>query len=196
MRSSKTAFTLIELLTVIGIIVILIALTTGAVRLVRNRAKIMTTQHTLNIITQALAHYKEAKGDFPQVFSAADQGSLMTELTTPVAITDYKGVLLKTVEAVFSTADVDALVQEGLVNAGRTVFLDAWENPILYFYSGGMPAASSISDHPYPSRCVADGSFTRNVNWNARNADLISTGPDGLSAEGDGTQKDDLTNFT
>jgi type II secretory pathway pseudopilin PulG len=196
MKKNRNAFSLIEVLTVIAIIMILLILTVAVTTLTRKRAAVMTTRHTLAIIHQALIHYKEATGNFPKSIET----SVMSALTKKnIEIKDYKGDVLKTVEAIFSETDLVSLIQEKIINEDRTVFLDGWGNPILYFYG---EVKAETDPHPYTLKCVVenkDEDKKYNVNWVARHFDLISKGSDGASSESEKdiyTQKDDLTNFT
>ncbi len=201
MPKSKKAFSLIELLTVIGIIVILLGLTVTVTSLVHKHSRIMATRHTLEIIHQALLLYKEATGDFPQ---GNKPTAMMEALTKPITIKDYKGDILRNVAAIFSTTEIEELKNEAIVQSieelkneaivQSNVFVDAWKKPILYYY--GNIEDATPTPHPYDSKGILDGNL-KNVHWNARNFDLISNGPDGSSSEAESTtQKDDITNFT
>jgi type II secretory pathway pseudopilin PulG len=178
---------MIEMLAVIVIVMILLLLTIAVTTMTRKHAAIMTTRHTLAIIHQALLHYKEATGDFPE--SKTSEINWKSVLTSQIKIKDYKGDILKTVDPVFSETEFDSLVEERIVD-DKGQFLDGWANPILYFYV-------EVNNHPYASKCVPEGGKSYNVNWTKRHFDLISQGSDGQSTETNlYTQKDDLTNFT
>lgn len=65
-QSLSRAFTLIELLTVIGIIALLSAITFGVVKGVQERAAIGQAKTELASLSQSLETYKTLYGDYPQ----------------------------------------------------------------------------------------------------------------------------------
>lgn len=64
-RPRRTAFTLVELLTVIGIIVILIAILLPAVSRVQIQGRAADTQNQINKISGAISHYHQEHGSYP-----------------------------------------------------------------------------------------------------------------------------------
>ena len=82
-RDARRAFTLIELLTVMAIVGILAGLTFGAVRGVRERAKISLCRTELSTIAAALETYKRQYGDYPQIRLGADHVGAFAVPTAP-----------------------------------------------------------------------------------------------------------------
>jgi prepilin-type N-terminal cleavage/methylation domain-containing protein len=65
-RGSDFGFTLLELLTVIGVLAILAAFSVGAVRGAKERANIARARSELAALVTALEEYKRLYGDYPQ----------------------------------------------------------------------------------------------------------------------------------
>lgn len=70
-RPGGGAFTLVELLTVMGVIAILVGLASGMIRSGKERAHLARARGELAALAQALEAYKNHYGDYPQTGNAA-----------------------------------------------------------------------------------------------------------------------------
>lgn len=77
----RQAFTLIELVAVMGIIILLAGIAVGGIGAVKQRANIARARSELAIIAQALEEYKRFYGDYPQTGPAL-AGSYRVSLNT------------------------------------------------------------------------------------------------------------------
>jgi prepilin-type N-terminal cleavage/methylation domain-containing protein len=152
------AFTLIELLTVIGIIAILAAITFGVVKGVNERAAIRQAQTELSSLSQALESYKLQYGDYPQSGTSA---AAPTATTAAAGTTQY--VLFNSLVGklgpkgdpipgkffvevsrytLLSTAAADMPLATGSA-AVANVFLDPWGRQYVYYYKAAGTANST-----------------------------------------------------
>jgi len=76
--SDRRAFTLVELLVAIGIIVILVALTVGVGTAVANSGRERATEGALQTLDQVLDAYIQAKGGNPPAFVRVDESAIPT----------------------------------------------------------------------------------------------------------------------
>src|SRR5882672_9299438 len=84
LRSGRTsAFTLIELLTVIAIIAILAGMSIGIVRGSKQRASLARAKSELAVLAQALEDYRRHYGDYPQTGPSAANAQRVTGTTGP-----------------------------------------------------------------------------------------------------------------
>ncbi|MBN2145699.1 MAG: prepilin-type N-terminal cleavage/methylation domain-containing protein [Candidatus Aureabacteria bacterium] len=198
----KQAFTLIELLTVIGIILILALLAIGGTQSVRKRAKVVLTNSTFSTITQALTIYREVEGDFPKTalsWTGTDINynpssneneyyRLVDLLTNNLSIKDKTKsppVVLKIVEPPLSRGELRENGMTANIN-GHDFFVDAWGNYILYYYAANLTSSSA---HPYTD--FSTNPYPPSIKYDCRLFDLISAGPDGDYQ----TKNDNITNF-
>ncbi len=89
MKRTAKAFTLIELLTVIGIIALLLAIAMPAYNEVRIRAKEMKVKATINAVSSGLEMFKNDMGSFPdsdQRLSSTGDYSMLNRDSTPGTI--------------------------------------------------------------------------------------------------------------
>lgn len=150
-QAANRAFTLIELLTVIGIIAILAAITFGVVRGVNERAAISQAKVEIASLAQALDAYKLQYGDYPQTTDPAEflQSLLGKRGPTGAAIT--LKTLIEVSKFSLSTLNGDPIAVPSLT------LQDPWGRNYLYYY------------------------YTRGTPINKRGYVIFSAGPDGLS---------------
>jgi len=158
------AFTLMELLVVVGIIAVLVAITFMVGRAVTANSKRGITQDTIRILDSALAAYVAAKGEIPPpwlddprlnsatkrvpIADARDMGATDTNGASPEStVIDSTALFVKQCESVpEAKAILDRLpsrvaarraVRVGTgtpATADLTVVLDGWGRPIRYVH--------------------------------------------------------------
>src|SRR4051812_10426570 len=109
------AFTLLELLTVIGVIAILTTITIGAIIGVRQRTSVARARSELAALASALEDYKRLYGDYPQL------GGFTQTSVTP-ASTAGPGVM--TVQAKLFNSLTGAIGPRGIERLNGPVFID------------------------------------------------------------------------
>lgn len=179
-RSAKRAFTLIELLMVIAVIMILAGITFGVFTGVKNAQTRTAAKAELAALTQALEQFKVRNGDYPWVdgdpSKAEENGKILFQAlvgwmqfsgsgtstqfesktsvpaTGPVAYIDISKLTYA------DPSQPDALNPE--INPASApssyVFLDPWGNPYVYLYgkSASDPDAWEIFGYHLYSRGV------------------------------------------
>lgn len=185
-RASRPAFTLVEILVVISIIMVLAAMSIGGMGFVKRKAAEGRTEVLLGTVSTALEQYSADNGFLPE--GDGDTGSTLqvyVALYGDGELTLNSGSLSIT-SSPDGTADPGAQVYLDILNPGNTKaalnvdpdynIVDAWGEPIRYRHSvsGGDP------DMMNP-----DADF-----------DLWSYGVDGMTG-GSGSKefKDDLKNW-
>ncbi len=164
------AFTLIELLTVIGIIAILAAITFGVVKGVNERAAVGQAKAELSALAQSLETYKAMYGDYPQSGTGASAPT-----ATTIGITSTQYVLFNSLAgklgpkgapitgksfveisrfSLFSSLAADLPTSTGAAVANA--FIDPWGRLYVYHYR-----ATGTANAKWPSYI------------------LLSAGPDG-----------------
>ena len=155
------AFTLIELLTVIGIIAILAAITFGVVKGVNERAAIGQAKSELASLSQALEAYKLQYGDYPRAGGSATLEStasatsqsgkffnaLMGKLgpgTSPAAINGK--VFIDSTKLSLSSSTV--LPTRTDTNSVANAILDPWGRFYIYAYAAGWNTYRLLSVGP------------------------------------------------
>jgi prepilin-type N-terminal cleavage/methylation domain-containing protein len=170
-QAANRAFTLIELLMVIGIIAILAAITFGVVKGVNERAAIRQAQTELSSLSQALEAYKLQYGDYPQAGTGAAAPNATTAGTSTTQYVLFNSLVGKLgpkgaaiagksfVEisrfTLFSSVAADMPLATGNSPVAN-VFLDPWGRQYAYYYKA---------------------SATTNPTWTSYI--LLSAGPDG-----------------
>ena len=167
-RSRLSAFTLIELLTVMAIIGILAAITFGAMTGVKSRAKISLARTELASLAQALEAYKKQYGDYPQT------GLSSGTPTATASDTTVEGELFNALLGKYGPK-MDKIQGKQFVEAGKftlqgidlptpgnditvnNAFVDPWGRLYLYYYREPGPTS-----------------------WSQSSYHLLSTGPDGV----------------
>ncbi len=185
---NKKAFTLIEIITVITIIFILMSLSAGALKSMRNKAAATKTLNTFSILSKALMLYEDVFNTYPVIRNLNDQYKLYNSLSLGgLQIRNYKNEVIQTISEPF--LNPEDMSKEKIIKKDGTDFLfyDAWGNQILYFFSKND---DDIEDNPYSS-----ASPGKHVNFDYNIYDLISKGQDGASTLDNDNQKDDANNF-
>jgi prepilin-type N-terminal cleavage/methylation domain-containing protein len=187
--SRRSAFTLIELLTVMAIIAILVSLSVGLVRGSQQRAAIARTRGDLAALAQALEAYKHSYGDYPQTGNAGQapvvvgavvvqsqaQALLFNALTGVYGPANFAARLngpvlvelskLRTevavIEASFGVPQGSPPAKLAVANA----FIDPWGNRYIYYYRAAPIVGRPVSNQ-----------------WQLPGFLLYSAGPDGQHA--------------
>ncbi len=156
-NESHRAFTLIELLAVIGIIGILSAITFGIVKGVNERAAIGQAKAELASLAQSLEEYKRQYGDYPQTgaFTQAAastssaiaannaQAYLFSALTGSIGPTNQplnSGGKVFVDFGKFTLENTNQPSTSGAVVAN--CFLDPWGRRYLYYYKNATSPAT------------------------------------------------------
>lgn len=135
----RTAFTLIELMVVIAIIVVLIGLLLPAIALVRARSASVATKATVSAVSMALEVYRQE--DRRRAFPAEEPTGDLTH--APHGGSGAPGVLDLLVGSGFE-AGSDALAREA---DGSRRLIDAWQRPIRYRLDANN---NGTADRPAP----------------------------------------------
>lgn len=124
MNSRRRAFTLVEMLVVIGIIAILAGLIMGVLAYVSKKAKVNATELRIKAVEAALMQYEHDFHDYPPSGAGADgvagSESLLRCLTTE-----------KNNEPYIRYADIRTCDANG---NGQLEIADEWNRPIHYFH--------------------------------------------------------------
>lgn len=185
-RRFRAAFTLIELMAVITIIVILAALVVSGMGFVKDRQANETARVQIALLSKALEDYKLDNGTYP---ATSDQTG---NFRAPKG-TDTSEVLF------------EALYYDGVQNPDSQKIYVAELDPKgtkQKWTSGTPPAKTTIIDpwknqYCYRSAFAEDGT-TGNPNTQNPDFDIWSMGKDGKSSPGtpgDASNKDDIKNF-
>lgn len=188
----KKAFTLIEVLVIIAILMILIAMTFGGIKTIQTKAKTIHTRNTMATLHQALTIYEHHTGEFPIINSITEQYKLYRALTQTLEIKDFKGNLVAEINT--PALNISSLIADGIIKQDTDepthyFFLDGWGTPILYMFG----EITNTSGYSYNAQRVYEDGIDYNVNW-SDSFDLVSFGKDTLSDTAQ-TQKNDITNF-
>ncbi|MBI1190182.1 MAG: hypothetical protein GC200_05805 [Tepidisphaera sp.] len=100
-RAARPAFSLIELVVVIGIIVLLISIILPALSVARRASKVAATNNEFNEVSNAIAQFKQDQNRLPGYFSARDLGD--SQNATPQGgFTPMQNVMLELVGGIVS----------------------------------------------------------------------------------------------
>jgi prepilin-type N-terminal cleavage/methylation domain-containing protein len=168
-RGPASAFTLIELLTVIAVIGVLAGITLGVMRGVQERAAINLARTELAALSQALEGYKKQYGDYPQTGVSSGNPIAAASLTSSEgrlfnALMGKLGPALNAtqgrtwLEAAKFTLSTTDLPVSGNSTSVANHFLDPWGRAYLYSYRTNVAGGGG---------------------WTAPSYILLSTGPDG-----------------
>lgn len=171
-NSSPAAFTIIEMLVVLIIILVLAALTVGAAKHAQTMAAISRTRSEIAAMEMALEHFKSDNGRYP-----SSTGTRATFSGYPSTIEIYNSGSLYTALAggskIYYNFRADQIhVNGGSISPAVTNVIDPFGNPYNY-YCPPAPATGLV--------------------WsNQATFDLWSYGPNGFNDEG---TNDDITNW-
>ena len=183
----RAGFTLIELLTVIAILGLLLGILALTVTSVRIRARVQKSQFIVNQLTGAIRIYHNERGEYPRSNEAGYTGSEWLVQ----ALTGYRDDDGKTGWGFRDTEYIDRGKVFGPYNDTERIqrartsdnpikyeFLDAFDNPILYYrYDDGYVAAHNPGAGP----ASLDVTYLRGPGGEYFRKDfvLLSPGPDG-----------------
>lgn len=165
----RSAFTLIELLTVVAIIGILAAITFGVSKGVNERAAINQAKAELATIAAALDAYKRQYGDYPQIGGAANNPTLATPSSS-----DAPGILFNAL--VGKRGPSSSLVQmdkKSFVQLDKMSLQVATALPAV----GSDAQVSNAFVDPWGRRYLYY--YKTSSNWRNPSFLLFSVGPDG-----------------
>ena len=188
----QKAFTLIEIITCIAIIIILMGLSSGIYRKTKNKLSAVKTAQTFSILTQALQIYKNMSGSFPLINNIQNQSKLYEALSTRNwEIKNFKGEVVDYITDKPCLSILDLQEDKSLKKEGTSYFFyDGWGNKISYYYGPIDEADPYAASYAYTS----ETGIKYNQNWRWKNFDLFSSGEDKKTGN-DESRKDDMTNF-
>ena len=187
----SSAFTLIELLTVMAILAILSGIVMGILSSSKQRANIARAKSDLALLVQALEEYKRYYGDYPQTGPSVANSQKVTGTVGPGTATT-QARLFNALIGVYGPSnfsarqngpifvDVSKLTVEVAINSATFAvasgsppaktalsnsFVDPWGDRYMYFYKTATPPGGRPGTAWVPPAYV-----------------LYSTGPDGASS--------------
>lgn len=189
-RRHSAAFTLIEMMAVITIIIILAGIVVGGMGYVNEKQASEKAKVQIALLSKALEEYKLDNGTYPPTadktgtFSAAGTG-------TSSILFDY----------LFWDSDRDGT--GGVADTDQKIYLPELDpaNNKQGWTTGTASATTKITDpwkNEYCFRSATNATGTANANTQNPDFDLWSLGKDGKSAPdsaSDSTNKDDIRNF-
>lgn len=211
-RTGKAAFTLIELMAVITIIVILAGLVVGGMGFVTERQAKEKARVQIALISKALEEYKLDMGMYPPTGNAADgSGQSVDSLYTALFYEGYDYGKQATPPATWTkkigNVDVPKATRIYLSDLDPTTSKQGWLDS--FFAGKATPPAptkaganlTTVVDpwgKEYAYRSAVDASGASNKDTQNPDFDLWSWGKDGKTKPGtsaDTTNKDDIKNF-
>ncbi len=130
--SKKNAFTLIELLAVIGIILILMGLLVPTIGSATHKSKIAAVKATVSKLEMAINNYKVAFGEFPPDLSYRYLGQIL--------FSPNYGAL----KPILHFEKKWTIVKEGLIDPDDKVYADVWGYQYKLFWRGMPGGANSF----------------------------------------------------
>jgi prepilin-type N-terminal cleavage/methylation domain-containing protein len=186
-RRGRAAFTLIELMAVITIIVILAGIVVGGMGYVNEKQAREKAKIQIALLSKALEEYKLDNGTYPLTSNFADSGTVST---TPILF-----------KALYWDSDNDGAGPPG--DTDQKIYLPELDpvNSKQGWTTAPAGSNTKITDpwgqeYRYRTafRSGTGGVLTPNANAQNPDFDLWSVGKDGSSANAN-TQKDDIRNF-
>ena len=130
-------FTLLELLSVIGIIAIVAGIILGGMSYAGRRADQAKTISLMTQLEMALDAFKQDRGYYPPAATAAPVEFLLVTVTSPPPSKDVLTLQLGTEEFPFANSSTTRPYLElGVVNTTATPYIDAWGNAFQYSCPG------------------------------------------------------------
>lgn len=170
-REEARAFTLMELLAALAIVVVLASLVMAGGRRAAEAGKIAQTKAQLAALSAGLEAYRRAHGDYPRTGKGAELLQALSGRRGPGGESVAARVLIDL--AHFPTAtDADPQVD------ATAELIDAWGEPYVYAYRTGAPAAwrrvgfilySSGPDRAHRPPAAGTGDLDGTVRENADN---------------------------
>ena len=180
-KGSANAFTIIELLSVVAVVVVLVGITFGVTKGVNNQQARTKARAELAMIAQALEEFKLTYGDYP----ISSQGDAVTTSNNAqdllLALTGFAYLEAGTAQGTKVMTEVDSGKQRksfidvdrmNLINdfgiptspndLDNNYLIDPWRQPYVYVYNNGSSTSS----------------------WDNFGYVLFSKGPDGTADEG------------
>ena len=206
-RRKGEAFTLIELLTIIMIIVLLVGLGAPSILKMQSQAARSVSLTTLRTIDQAVRAYEVDHKQFPP---SADSGGLQGKHWLVWALVGYKGEADDKADGYGFRVQKPGTVYGPYVEVAKMriskttppAFLDAFDNEILYYRYDSSPGQNKYQDADNTGTAPQDR--PSNINDYAKNGSayfttsflLISRGADGkFESYNSKPATDDCTNF-
>ncbi|HVZ63219.1 MAG TPA: prepilin-type N-terminal cleavage/methylation domain-containing protein [Lacunisphaera sp.] len=138
----RAAFTLLELLAVLGLIAILAGIVIGVGRRTTEASQVARTRAELAAFSAALEDYRQAYGSYPAVAADATVDATESGRQLFAALTGWRGPALdapafpRPQRAMLETARF-TLGSPGAPDPGANYFIDPWGNPYHYTFLGG-----------------------------------------------------------
>ncbi len=186
MRNITKAFTLLEMLVVVMIVMLLATMITGVYIKEVERARVATAASDIREMALAAERYKIDMGSYPDADPLLADGSGFGTGTfhsvavfKPAGATNWNGPYIN--------------IQKDRLTTGSTVqdyqILDPWGTPYSYLPSSAYETG--------PGSKIQDGPFVGNY-YNQNGVQIYSCGPNGVTLDGfeRGLDSDDISNFS
>lgn len=195
-RQKHPAFTLIELMAVVTIIIILAGLVVGGLGFVNDRQATSKAKVQIALLSRAIEEYKLDMGTYPPTANLSVTGALSAS-TSYNSNTLFKALYWDSDNDNVGVPDADQRIylpdldpvtsKQGWTTgaaSATTKILDPWGNEYIYRTASGIPNAST-------------GIATANAATQNPDFDLWSAGKDGKtnSTLGHADNRDDIKNF-
>jgi general secretion pathway protein G len=189
-RRDRPAFTLIEMMAVITIIIILAGIVVGGMGYVNEKQASEKAKVQIALLSKAIEEYKMDNGNYPPSTDKSGTFSAAGTSTSSILF-DY----------LFRDSDRDGIV--GVADTDQKVYLPELDpaNSKQGWTTGTASATTKITDpwgNEYCFRTATSPTGTANASTQNPDFDLWSAGKDGKSVPGttsDASNKDDIRNF-